>query len=272
MAAMVNQEKIKIGIIGGSGLENPEILKSAKKISVTTKYGKPSSKIITGKIEGIPVAILSRHGSRHEIPPSFIPNQANIAALKKLGCTHIIATTACGSLRHKIRPGDFVFLDQFIDRTIHRRPSMYWKELAFHIPMAEPFCSNLRKLFTNEARKLKFRYHPKGTVVTIEGPRYASLAESLMFRSWGADVINMSTVPEVVLARESGMHYASIAMSTDYDCWKKSERVDVNMVIKTMNKNVDKVVKLILKIIPKIKTYLDCPCEEDFKHAVQTKD
>ena len=271
MVAMAKKQKIKIGIIGGSGLENPEILKSAKKISVKTKYGKPSSKIITGKIEGIPVAILSRHGPKHEIPPSFIPNQANIAALKKLGCTHIIATTACGSLRVRIKPGDFVFIDQFIDRTVQRKPSMYGKNLAFHIPMAEPFCSNLRKLFTNEARKLKLRYHPKGTVVTIEGPRYSSLAESLMFRSWGADVINMSTVPEVVLARESGMHYASIAMSTDYDCWKKSERVDVNMVINTMNKNVNKVVKLILKIIPKIKNYLDCPCQEDFKHAVQTK-
>jgi 5'-methylthioadenosine phosphorylase len=262
---------VRIGIIGGSGLEDPKILRSQKEVEVETPFGKPSSPLMIGSIKGVEVALLSRHGKGHTIMPTNVPFQANIQALKDTGCTHVLATTACGSLREEIKPGDFIFVDQFIDRTTKRRSTFHEKNVVCHIPMAEPFCPNLRKLLYEQARILKLRCHPKGTVVTIEGPRFSTKAESFMFRQWGGDVINMSTVPEAVLAREAGLHYAVIAMSTDYDCWKLSEEaVDVSMVVETFRKNVDKVKKLILETIPKIKDYSDCRCAVDIKSAMQT--
>jgi len=262
----MNKEKpIKIGVIGGTGFENPTIFKKKRTIAVITKFGKPSSKLILSKIGDKDIVFLSRHNIGHSIIPSLVPNLANIAALKKLGCTHIIATTACGSLREKIKPGDFVFVDQFIDRTTKRQSTFFEKGHVLHVPMAEPFCPNLRKILAETAKKLKYRFHPKGTVVTIEGPRFSSKAESLMFQKWAGDVINMSTVPEVVLAREAGLHYAVIAMSTDYDCWHKTEKsVDASIIYEIMKKNVDKVEKLILEVIPKIKNY---NVKDDISHT-----
>ena len=260
---------VKIGIIGGSGLEDPKILKDAKEIKVTTPYGKPSSALTTGKIEGIDVVIISRHGKKHEIMPTNVPNQANIHALKEQGCTHILVSSAAGSLREKIKPSDFVFVDQFIDRTTKRKSTFYEKDHVAHIPMAEPFCAELRKLLAESAKELGMSYHKKGTVITIEGPRFSTKAESNLFRQWKADVINMSTVPEVVLAREAGLCYAAVVMSTDYDCWRDSgEAVDIQMVLKTFKKNAENVIKLFLKTIPKIKDDPDCKCRQDIKTAI----
>jgi 5'-methylthioadenosine phosphorylase len=259
---------VKVGIIGGSGLEDPKILKDQKELERDTVFGNPSSPLIIGRIRGFEVVILSRHGKGHTIMPTNVPFQANIRALKDVGCTHVLATTACGSLREEIKPGDFVFIDQFIDRTTKRKSTFYEKEVVYHIPMAEPFCPNLRKLLFEKAKKLSLRCHEKGTVVTIEGPRFSTKAESFMFRQWGGDVINMSTVPEVVLAREAGLHYASVAMPTDYDCWKAGEEaVDVSRVIKTFKENVDKVQKLLLETIPKVEDYDDCRCVKDIEDA-----
>ncbi|MEM3542949.1 MAG: S-methyl-5'-thioadenosine phosphorylase [archaeon] len=260
--------QIKIGIIGGSGLEKQSILKGQEKLVLNTKFGKPSSEIIIGKISEIPVAIILRHGEKHEIMPSNVPFRANIWALKELGCTHVIATTACGSLKEEFKPGDFVFMDQFIDRTTKRISTFYDENKVCHIPMAEPFCKNLRKLLFEEARKLGYSCHEKGTVVTIEGPRFSSKAESKMFRAWGGEIINMTTVPEVVLAREAGLHYAAIGMVTDYDCWKEDEKhVDISLVLETFKKNSEKVQNLIVKTIPKIKEYSDCPCVSDIEKS-----
>ncbi len=260
---------IKIGIIGGSGLDDPKFLKDAKEITVKTSYGDPASPLTIGKINGVDVVILARHGRKHQIMPSNVPNQANIMALKEQGCTHILATTACGSLREEIAPGDFVFIDQFIDRTTKRKFTFYETGTVCHISMAEPFCKNIRKALIEEAKKLKLRYHEKGTVVTIEGPRFSTRAESKMFQQWGGDVINMSTAPEAVLAREAGMHYAAIAMSTDYDCWRENEEaVEWHMILETFKKNVEKVTKLLIAMIPKIKEYDDCTCEKDIKNAI----
>lgn len=260
---------VKIGIIGGSGLENPEILKDAKELVVNTPYGNPSSPLITGKINDVEVVILSRHGKKHSIMPTNVPNQANIHALKEQGCTHIIVTTACGSLKEEIKPGDFVFIDQFIDRTTKRKSTFYEKNHVCHIPLGEPFCSNLRSLLGGTADELKLNNHKKGTVVTIEGPKFSTKAESNLFRSWNADVINMSTVPEVVLAREAGICYASVAMSTDYDVWHESkEDVNIQLVLQTMKRNSENVKKLILKTIPKIKDNPDCKCRQDIKTSV----
>lgn len=168
---------------------------------------------------------------------------------KKIGCTHILATTACGSLREKFKPGDIIFIDQFIDNTKHRTLTFYEDKLV-HTPMAEPFDENLRKKLINAAKKLKIKYHSGGTMITIEGPRFSTKAESKMFRSWGADLINMSSVPEVILAKELGIPYQAIAMSTDYDSWKDDEEpVTIELVFKRMRENVEKVKQLLIETI-----------------------
>ena len=245
--------KIKVGIIGGSGMDDPRLMKNKKEKKVKTPYGNPSSALTVGKIEGVDTVILARHGKGHSIYPTGVNFRANIYALKKEGCTHILATTAVGSLREKIKPGDLVFTDQFIDHTKHRALTFH-DEKVIHTPMAEPFCKELRTLLVKSARELKLRHHTKGTVITIEGPRFSTKAESHMFRSFGADVINMSTVPEVILARELGICYQTIAMSTDYDCWKEGEEpVTWEMILSIMNKNSENVKKLLLKTISKIK-------------------
>ncbi len=251
--------KVKIGIIGGSGLDDPRLMKDMKEKKVKTPYGYPSSALTIGRIGGVDAVILARHGKDHSIYPTGVNYRANIHALKKEGCTHILATTAVGSLREKIRPGDLVFVDQFIDFTKHR-PLTFHDEKVIHTPMAEPFCVNLRSLLSGSARRLGLRHHKKGTVVTIEGPRFSTKAESFMFRTLGADVINMSTVPEVILAREAGICYQTIAMSTDYDCWKEGEEpVTWEMILSIMKKNAENVKELVIKTIPKIRN-TECRC------------
>jgi 5'-methylthioadenosine phosphorylase len=244
---------MKIAIIGGSGLENPGILKNPVELNIETPYGNPSSSFKTGKIEGIDVAILSRHGRKHEIPPSQVNNRANIWAIRELGCTHILATTACGSLREEIRRGDLVIPDQFIDFTRHREVTFHEKfedGHLQHVAMAEPFNAGLRKKLIETAGRLNLPFHHKGTVITIEGPRFSTRAESNMFRMWGADVINMSVAPECILANETGIPYAAIALSTDYDCWKTGEEpVTWEEVLKVFNQNVKNVIRLLQRTI-----------------------
>lgn len=251
--------KIKIAIIGGSGLDDPRLMKQKKEKKVRTPYGSPSSALTIGKIQGVDTVILARHGKDHSIYPTGVNYRANIHALKKEGCTHILATTAVGSLREKIRPGDLVFVDQFIDFTRHR-PLTFHEKKVVHTPMAEPFCRYLRSILAGSAKQLKLGHHTRGTVVTIEGPRFSTKAESHMFRKLGADVINMSTVPEVALAREAGICYQTIAMSTDYDCWKEGEEpVTWDMILTIMKKNADNVKKLIMAAIAKIDRF-ECEC------------
>jgi 5'-methylthioadenosine phosphorylase len=246
----------KIAIIGGSGLENPDILKSPQNIKIATPYGELTSDLTAGKIGDIDVVILSRHGKKHSIPPTQVNNRANIWALKELGCELILATTACGSLREEIDRGDLVILDQFIDFTKHRNTTFFDTfepgEMK-HTPMADPFNENLRNLLIQSAEELKLKYHKTGTVVSIEGPRFSTRAESKMFRMWGADVINMSVAPEAILANEIELPYAAIAMSTDYDCWKTDEEpVTWEAVLEIFNQNVHNVIDLILNTIEKI--------------------
>jgi len=249
---------IKVGIIGGSGLDDPDVLQNSNEVEMDTPYGKPSSILTCGVIEGVNVAIIARHGKRHTIIPSQVNFRANIWALQEHGCTHILASTAVGSLRKEIEPGHFVFPDQFIDFTRKRENTFFNDDLVVHTPMAEPFCPSLRQLLSESARELGISHHNDKTVITIEGPRFSTRAESHMFRSWNADVINMSTVPEVNLAREKKIHYASVAMSTDYDCWHKDEEsVTWEMIVETMKKNADSVINLFLNVIPKIKEYDD---------------
>jgi 5'-methylthioadenosine phosphorylase len=246
---------MKLAIIGGSGLEKLGIIKDSKEIYPDTPYGKPSSVLKTGKIENIDVVFLSRHGAEHSITPTNVNNRANISALKELGCTHIVATTACGSLREEIGRGDMVLLDQFIDFTRLRTLSFYdeFKNGEVnHTPMADPFSAELRKLLYESASELGLKMHKSGTVVTIEGPRFSTRAESNMFRLWGADVINMSIAPECILANEAKIPYAAIALSTDYDCWKTDEApVTWDEILKVFSMNVENVTTLLLKFIEK---------------------
>ena len=249
---------IKIGIIGGSGLDNPEILERSREEKANTPYGLPSSPLSCGSLAGAEVAIIARHGRNHSINPSAVNFRANIWALKEHGCTHILASTAVGSLRQEIEPGHLVFPDQFIDHTKKRQSTFFDEDEVIHTPMAEPFCPSLLDLLADSARQLKLPYHSRKTVITIEGPRFSTKAESHMFRGWNADTINMSTVPEVILAREKKIHYAAIAMSTDYDCWHETqESVTWEMILETMRNNAANVINLLLHAVPRIEEYND---------------
>lgn len=246
----------KIAIIGGSGLENPAILKNATELTIDTPFGPTSSDFKCGIIDDREVAILSRHGRQHTITPTKVNNRANIWAIREIGCTHIIATTACGSLREEIGRGDFVVLNQFIDFTRLREVTFFDsfepKQMK-HTPMADPFDSLLRTKLIETAHELGIKIVEKGTVITIEGPRFSTRAESNMFRMWGADVINMSTAPEVILANELGIPYAAVAMSTDYDCWKTDEApVTWGDVLKVFNANVNHVIDLLVHTVGRI--------------------
>ncbi len=258
----------RIGVICGSGLDNPEIVKEAEEMVVETPYGSPSSAIICGAIGRVPVAILSRHGRKHSIHPSAVNYRANVWALKSVGCMHVLATTACGSLKEAIKPGHIVLLDQFIDRTSKRTATFYDEGQVCHIPMSEPFCPRLRQDLEEAARRLAVEYHRSGTTVTIEGPRFSSKAESRLFRSWGCDVVNMTTVPEVALAREAGVCYAAVAICTDYDSWHDTEApVSTQMVLHILEQSAETVIRLLVEALPHIEL-TRCACQECIETSV----
>ena len=247
---------VKIGIIGGSGLDDLQIFEGANAVNVDTPYGKPSSALKVGRISGVDVVLLSRHGKNHQFSPTQVNYRANIHALKDMGVTHIIATTACGSLREEICRGHFVIVDQFIDFTKHRKTTFFesFKNGTVHTSMEEPFDAGLRNAFYEASQELGFKTHNGGTVITIEGPRFSTRAESKMFRLWGGDVVNMSIASEVIPANEAKIPYAAVAMSTDYDCWKEDEvPVAWDEILDVFNRNVDSVKKLIINVVPKIK-------------------
>ncbi|XP_059099168.1 S-methyl-5'-thioadenosine phosphorylase-like [Tigriopus californicus] len=246
----------KIGIIGGSGFYDLEELTEAQEVTVETEFGIPSDNLVTGKIDGVDCVVLARHGKGHKINPSEVNYRANIRAMEKLGVTHILASTACGSLRENYKPGDFVILDSFIDRTTKRAQTFHDQASGpnfgrvCHIPMSPAFCDASREIVVATGKKLGLTIHESGTMVTIEGPRFSSKAESLMFQQWGGHVINMTTVPEVVLAAEAGLSYVSVAMVTDYDCWRPhSEAVSVEAVMVVLKENVHNVKKLFMETV-----------------------
>lgn len=238
-----------IGIIGGTGLEKSDFFTNTETLLLKTKYGEPSSAIVTGKIGDKKIAIISRHGAGHTITPTNVNNRANILALKEIGCQYIIATSACGSLREGIKPGDFVIPDQFIDFTKHRINTFYDSfepGKMQHCPMADPFSAELRKTIEKASKSVSIKLHTSGTIITIEGPRFSTRSESHMFRLWGADLINMSTAPETALANEAVIPYAVIAISTDYDCWRiNEEAVSIEIVLKNFAKSVSKLIELL---------------------------
>jgi 5'-methylthioadenosine phosphorylase len=258
----------RIAVIGGSGLDNPDMLKDEKQVTVHTIYGSVTAK--EGLLDGVPIILLARHGTRHETPPSKVNYRANVLALKKLGVTHIFAMTAVGSLREDIRPGDLVFPSQFIDWTSKRALTFHENEVV-HVSFAEPYCPELRKLAEKAAESLGIRYHGNKTLIVIEGPRFSTRAESGVFRMLGADVVNMSGVPEVQLAREAGMCYMTVAMVTDYDCWKEHEKaVTFDMVMEQMKKNAQTATSFLRGIIPMVKGG-GCSCASGMHPALKVQ-
>ena len=259
--------RAEIGIIGGTGIYSEGMLKNVKVMNVRTPYGKPSSEIRIGSFKGRKIAFLFRHGESHSIPPHKVNSQANIYALKKLGVERIIGIAAVGSLKEEMKPGDIVIPDQFIDMTKQRELTFYDGPKVAHISMADPFCKEMRDLVCKTIKNLNIRFHGKGTYLCIEGPRFSTRTESNLWRIMKADIIGMTLIPEVVLAREKELCYLSISSVTDYDCWKGKEAVSADDVIKTMKKNTENMRKILESVIPNIPKERVCVCKKALENA-----
>ena len=257
----------EIGIIGGTGLYDPKLLKNIQEIEVNTPYGSPSDAFTIGELAGRKVVFLARHGRKHTIRPTDVNSRANIFAFKKLGVKQILAVSTVGSLKEEFKPGELAFVDQFIDRTTKREQSFYTQDRVCHISVADPMCPDLRKTLIAVAKAAKIKAHPTATYVCIEGPRFSTKAESRMFQQWGAEVVGMTLVPECVLAREAEICYASTAMITDYDCWK-DHPVTTEEIISTMKANIESVKKVIIDAIAKLPKETACQCKCALKNAL----
>ncbi len=241
---------VSIGVIGGSGVYHLEGVDYYDEIEIQTPFGGPSDLVRLGRYQGRDIAFLPRHGRTHKYSPTFVPYQANIYAMKKLGVEWIIAVNACGSLKEEMAPLQFVVPDQLIDRT-RNRPTSLFEPVAVHVPFADPFSGPLRQLLISAIQECGVTVHPKGTYVCMEGPAFSTRAESHLYRSWGADIIGMTASPEAKLAREAEISYAIVAAVTDFDCWHE-EDVDVAKVLKVLSENADNLKRLIKTVIPKI--------------------
>ena len=245
-----------LGIIGGSGLYNIEGLENKEWISIDSPWGSPSDSILFAEINGIKLRFLPRHGRGHNLTPSDINYRANIDVLKRAGCTDLLSLSAVGSLREDYRPGDFVVIDQFIDRTFKREKTFFGKGLVAHVSLANPVCNRLAELVFKAAHSTGVKVHNRGTYLVMEGPQFSTKAESNLYRSWGCDVIGMTNMPEAKLAREAELPYASVGMVTDYDCWREGEdNVDVAAVIKILNENALTASKTVSEFSKIIKDY-----------------
>jgi len=230
-----------IGVIGGSGLYEMDGLEQAEQVRVETPWGDPSDMLMKGRIGEVELVFLPRHGKGHRLSPTTVPYRANIDALKRLGCTDILSISACGSLQEQYAPGEFVMVDQFIDRTFAREKSFFGPGMVAHVSMADPICARLSGLAGDAAEAVGATVHRGGTYLTMEGPQFSSRAESHMYRAWGCDVIGMTNMPEAKLAREAELPYATIAMVTDYDCWRAdTAAVEVTNVLEIMAANTSK--------------------------------
>ena len=248
----------KLGIIGGSGLYSMEGLEDSKWIKVDTPWGSPSDEILQAKLNGKEICFLPRHARGHKINPSNINFRANIDALKQLGVTDIISMSAVGSLKENLEPGKFVIVDQFIDRTFARVKTFFDKEIVAHVSMAKPTSPGLMQTCEKVLKKLNIPFQKGGTYLVMEGPQFSSLAESNLYRSWGADVIGMTNMPEAKLAREAEMRYATIAMVTDFDCWHPDhEDVSVEQVVKTLLGNAEKAKKVVAELLLSFEADID---------------
>lgn len=260
-----------LAVIGGSGLYNFKDLTDIKTIEVDTPFGKPSAPITLGNLMGKPVAFLARHGIGHTYSPSEVPYRANIFALKKLGVKRIVSVSACGSLREAYAPGTIIIPNQIFDFTNKRERSFFGKGLVAHISVADPFCENLSNILENAVKQTEARFHRGGTYITIEGPRFSTKGESNLYRQWGIDIIGMTASPEAFLAREAEICYTTMAHVTDYDVWHVSEEtVTVDMVIRTLSKNISLAQEAIKNMVVRIDENADCDCQNTLQNALIT--
>jgi len=261
----------KVGIIGGSGLYNMEGMTEVEKVKVSTPFGEPSGAIILGNLERVRVAFLPRHGEGHRIGPSELPAKANIYALKSLGVERIISVSAVGSLKEEIEPLDVVIPDQLIDATKGRASTFFTDGIVGHVSLAEPFCPVLSQLSFEASTKVGAKVHKGGTYLVMEGPQFSTKAESQLYRSWGADIIAMTALPEAKLAREAEICYAIIALVTDYDCWHPScESVTTEMILINLRKGIDTVKSILKLLLPSIPQKRDCACASALEYAIVT--
>jgi 5'-methylthioadenosine phosphorylase len=261
----------RIGVIGGSGLYQIEGLSDVKQVKLTTPFGEPSDIITIGTLQNVRVAFLPRHGQGHRISPSELPARANIYALKSLGVEHIISVSAVGSLEETIHPLDLVIPDQLIDRTKSRVNTFFGQGLVAHVGFADPFCPTLARILNETAKTAQANVHDRGTCVVIEGPVFSTRAESFLYRSWGANIVGMTALPEAKLAREAEICYATLAFVTDYDCWHQSEEtVTVEMVIANLQKSAQIAKNIVKKAVAQIPERRQCQCATALKDAIIT--
>jgi len=260
----------KIGVIGGSGLYEIEALTDKQEKFISTPFGEPSAAVVVGRLDNREVAFVPRHGRGHVLTPTEVNYRANVCALKQLGVRYIISVSAVGSLKEEIAPTHLVVPDQFIDRTRHRRDTFFSDGIVAHVSLADPFSNELRAIFVEQAKKLGITVHDGGTYICMEGPQYSTRAESRLYRSWGADIIGMTNLTEARLAREAEIAYATLAFSTDYDCWHE-EDVTSDMVMENFAKNVETAKDLIQAIVPAIDLEAEYPAHNALAQAMLTR-
>lgn len=262
----------RIAVIGGSGLYQMEGLENVQEHQLVTPFGNPSASIVTGNLDGRPIAFLARHGIGHHLTPSEVPYRANIYALKMLGVKRIVSISACGSLREDYKPGEIVIPDQIFDNTKNRPRSFFGEGLVSHISVADPFCPDLSKQLEAAVQATSATVHNGGTFITIEGPRFSTKAESNLYRKWGMSLIGMTTSPEAFLAREAEMCYAVMAHVTDYDVWHVSESpVTVEIVVQTLNKNTAIAQQAVRRLVHDLEDHRNCNCEHTLADALITR-
>ena len=261
----------RIGVIGGTGLYDIEGLADIEEADIKTPFGQPSDTITIGKLEGVGIAFLPRHGRGHRLSPTELPARANIYALKSLGVEYIIAISSAGSFKQEIKPGDLVIPDQLIDRTRNRVNTFFGEGIVAHISFAEPFCPILCQVLYEAAKEAGASVHPKGTFVVMEGPAFSTRAESRLYRSWGADLIGMTALPEAKLAREAEICYAIIGCATDYDSWmERGEPVTIDVVLNVQRQNIDTAKKIIKLAVNRMPEKRNCGCATALQSAIVT--
>ncbi len=260
-----------VGVIGGSGFYELPGLTDTREVSVRTPFGSPSEPYLLGMLEGTRLVFLPRHGKDHRYLPNEVNTRANIFGFKKLGVTRLISVSAVGSLQEEIRPGDLVFPRQFVDRTSHRPTTLFGQGLVAHVSLADPVCNGMADTLAATARKTAHRVHPHGTYLSMEGPQFSTRAESELYRRWGCDIIGMTNFPEARLAREAEICYATLALPTDYDCWRpETAHVEVDDVVRVLNENVDKARSVVAASIKHLDAAAPCECRRSLDAALVT--
>ncbi len=262
---------MKIGVLGGSGLYAIDGLENVTEQTLSTPFGAPSDAFICGQLQGLDMVFLPRHARGHRLTPSEINYLANIWGLKALGVTHVVAVSAVGSMREDIEPGDFVLIDQFIDRTRHRKDTFFGDGVVAHVMFSDPVCESLRQVLLQASSQSGTKVHDGGTYLCMEGPQFSTRAESLLYRTWGVDVIGMTNLTEAKLAREAEMCYATLAMATDYDCWHTGhDDVTVEAIVAVMQANVARARQVVQDVAPHISKLAPCAHQDALKNAIMT--